>query len=341
MALENFIKQLPKVELHMHLEGSLEPELLFQLAERNRVTLAYPSIEALKKAYAFTDLQSFLDIYYQGAAVLQTAEDFYDLTWAYLIKMQAQNVLHVEPFFDPQTHTDRGIPFSVVIEGISQALADGERKLGISSRLIMCFLRHLSAEAALETLQQAEPFREQIFAVGLDSSEKGNPPEKFQQVFAEAARQGYELVAHAGEEGPAEYIWQALKLLKVSRIDHGVRCVDDPELVRHLAMTRMPLTVCPLSNTRLCVFDQMEDHNLKQLLERGLCITINSDDPAYFGGYMNENFQAITDALDLDKCALLQLVNNSIHASFASIERKQILITKLALFADQQKLDCL
>lgn len=329
MQIDTFIQQLPKVELHMHLEGSLEPELLFKLAARNQVELAYPSIEALKAAYAFTDLQSFLDIYYQGAAVLQTAEDFYDLTWAYLSKMKAQNVYHVEPFFDPQTHTERGIPFAVFMQGITQALADAETKLGISSRLILCFLRHLTEEDALETLRAAEPYRKQIYALGLDSSEKGNPPEKFQRVFAAGAEQGYALVAHAGEEGPADYIWQALDLLQVSRIDHGVACDQDPKLVEHLAQIRMPLTVCPLSNTRLCVFEKMADHNLKQLLDKGLCITINSDDPAYFGGYMNENYQAIKDGLQLSEGDLLTLARNSIEASFATAERKEELLRLL------------
>ncbi len=318
-----WLNQLPKVELHLHIEGSLEPELLFALAQRNQITLPYADVEQLRQAYQFSQLQDFLDIYYQGANVLQQEQDFYDLTWAYLKKCKQQNVMHVEPFFDPQTHTDRGIDFATVINGISRALADGEQQLGISSKLIMCFLRHLSEEAAFETLQQALPHLKQIVAVGLDSSEQGNPPEKFSRVFAKARELGLLTVAHAGEEGPAEYVWTAINDLQVSRIDHGVRAMDDERLMAQLVASRMPLTVCPLSNTKLCVFANMAEHNILQMLEMGVCVTVNSDDPAYFGGYMTENFVALADALQMSKAQAVQLVRNSIEASFAGSERKQ------------------
>ena len=319
----DWLNALPKIELHLHLEGSLEPELMFALAKRNNINLAYENVEGLRQAYQFSNLQDFLDIYYQGANVLQTELDFYDLTWAYLEKCQEQNVVHVEPFFDPQTHTDRGIEFATVINGISRALTDGKDQLGISSQLIMCFLRHLSEDDAFDTLKQAEPFLEQIIGVGLDSSEKAQPPEKFSRVFAKARELGLLAVAHAGEEGPAEYIWTAINNLKVSRIDHGVRAIDDAALIQELIKTRMPLTVCPLSNSKLRVFETMADHNILQMLELGVCVTVNSDDPAYFGGYMTENFDALAQALNLTEQQALQLVNNAIEASFASGERKQ------------------
>ncbi len=319
----DWLNALPKVELHLHLEGSLEPELMFELAHRNNIELPFESVEQLRCAYEFNNLQDFLDIYYQGANVLQTEQDFYDLTWAYLIKCQQQNVIHVEPFFDPQTHTDRGISFETVINGISRALIDGEAQLGITSKLIMCFLRHLSEDEAFVTLRQAEPFLDQIIAVGLDSSELGHPPEKFSRVFARARELGLLTVAHAGEEGPAEYIWTAINDLKVSRVDHGVRSVDDPELMAQLVETQMPLTVCPLSNTKLCVFDDMSQHNILGMLEQGVCVTVNSDDPAYFGGYMTENFVALAQGLDMNKGQAKQLVLNSIAASFADDARKE------------------
>ncbi len=313
----NWLNALPKAELHLHLEGSLEPELLFALAERNRIALPWNDVEALRKAYAFNNLQEFLDLYYQGADVLRTEQDFYDLTWAYLQKCKAQNVIHVEPFFDPQTHTDRGIPFTVVLNGITQALQDGQRQLGISHGLILSFLRHLSEEAAFQTLEQAMPFRDAFIAVGLDSSEMGHPPSKFQRVFAKARSEGLLAVAHAGEEGPPDYIWQALDLLKVSRIDHGVRAAEDPRLIQRLIDEQIPLTVCPLSNTKLCVFDDMRQHNILQLLEQGVKVTVNSDDPAYFGGYVTENFMALYDSLGMTREQAQRLAQNSLDARLA------------------------
>jgi len=278
----NFIQQLPKVELHLHIEGTLEPDMMFELAQRNNITLPYTTPEEVQAAYEFTNLQSFLDIYYQGANVLITEQDFYDLTYAYLTRCHKDNVIHTEIFFDPQTHTERGIAFDTVINGIHRALQNGREEFGISSRIIMCFLRHLDEAHAMETLKQALPHKDKIIAVGLDSSELGHPPEKFTRVFTKAREEGFLTVAHAGEEGPASNINDSLELLKVSRIDHGVRCVEDDDLVEYLAKTRTPLTVCPLSNTKLKVFEQMEDHNIVELLRKGLCVTINSDDPAYF-----------------------------------------------------------
>lgn len=318
-----WLNSLPKVELHLHLEGSLEPELMFELAKRNNIELAFETVAKVREAYQFSNLQDFLDIYYQGANVLQTEPDFYDLTWAYLAKCKQQNVMHVEPFFDPQTHTDRGIKFETVISGISRALKDGEEKLGISSGLILCFLRHLSESAAFDTLQQAEPFLDQIIGVGLDSSEKGHPPENFSRVFAKAREMGLLTVAHAGEEGPAEYIWTSISDLKVSRIDHGVRATDDAKLMQYLIDRQLPLTVCPLSNTKLRVFDDMSQHNILDMLKKGVCVTVNSDDPAYFGGYMTENFEALEQALGMTKEQARQLVINSIEASFAGEKRKR------------------
>ena len=321
----DWLNTLPKVELHLHLEGSLEPELMFELAQRNNIELPFKTVEQVCQAYEFSNLQDFLDIYYQGANVLQKEQDFYDLVWAYLKKCQQQNVVHVEPFFDPQTHTDRGVAFETVISGISQALKDGETQLGITSKLIMCFLRHLSEEAAFDTLTQAEPFLDRIVAVGLDSSEKGNPPEKFSRVFARARDLGLLTVAHAGEEGPAEYVRTAIDDLKVSRVDHGVRSIDDPELMARLVEIKMPLTVCPLSNTKLRVFADMSQHTILNMLKKGVCVTVNSDDPAYFGGYMTENFFALAQALDMSKDQAKQLVLNSIEASFADDDRKQVM----------------
>ena len=317
-----WLNTLPKVELHMHLEGSLEPELMLELARRNNIELPFGSVDELRQAYAFSNLQDFLDIYYQGASVLQVEQDFYDLTWAYLEICRQQNVVHVEPFFDPQTHTDRGISFETVINGISRALKNGETQLGISSGLIMCFLRHLDEEAAFSTLARAEAYLEQIIAVGLDSSEKDHPPEKFSRVFTRVREMGLLTVAHAGEEGPAGYVWAAINDLKVSRIDHGVRSSDDPELMTHLVETRLPLTVCPLSNTKLGVFDDMSQHNILEMLDSGVCVTVNSDDPAYFGGYMTENFEALARGLGLTGQQARQLVLNSIEASFADEARK-------------------
>ncbi len=328
-AMADFIRGLPKAELHLHIEGSLEPELMFELASRNGISLPYSSIEDVRRAYAFTNLQSFLDIYYRGACVLVHERDFYDMTWAYLKRAQANGVRHVELFFDPQTHTDRGIAFETVVTGIDRALQDGREQLGISSGLILCFLRHLSAAAAMETLDQALPFKDKLIAVGLDSSEVGHPPEKFAEVFDRAQREGLLTVAHAGEEGPPEYIWGALDVLKVSRIDHGVRCVEDPSLVQRLRADQVPLTVCPLSNVKLRVFDCLEAHNLKHLLDLGLCATVNSDDPAYFGGYITDNLVAVQQALNLDREAISQLARNAFEAAFLSREQKQTYLDEL------------
>ncbi|SFC30992.1 adenosine deaminase [Pseudomonas citronellolis] len=309
-----WLNALPKAELHLHLEGTLEPELLFALAERNRVKLPWADVETLRKAYAFNNLQEFLDLYYAGADVLRSEQDFYDLTWAYLLKCKAQNVIHVEPFFDPQTHTDRGIPFEVVLRGIQGALKDGEQQLGISHGLILSFLRHLSEEEAFKTLEQAMPFRDAFVAVGLDSSEVGHPPSKFQRVFDRARAEGLLTVAHAGEEGPPEYIWEALDLLKVERIDHGVRAIEDERLMQRIIDEQIPLTVCPLSNTKLCVFEHMGQHNILAMLERGVKVTVNSDDPAYFGGYVSENFQALYEHLGMTKEQAQRLAQNSLDA---------------------------
>ena len=313
-----FIRGIPKAELHLHIEGTLEPELTFQLARKHGVTLKYASVEALRAAYDFSDLQSFLDLYYAGADVLRDEEDFHALTMAYLRRAHADGVVHVEIFFDPQTHTDRGIAFATVLHGIRRALDDGEREFGITHRLILCFLRHLSADAAMATLEQALPYKEAIVAVGLDSSERGHPPVKFAAVFERARREGFLTVAHAGEEGPPAYIVEALDLLQVARIDHGVRCEEDPALVARLASTRVPLTVCPLSNVKLRVYKRIEDHNLKRLLEAGLCVTVNSDDPAYFGGYIAANFDAVRVGLGLSREDMRKLAANSIEASFLS-----------------------
>ncbi|MDD1783370.1 adenosine deaminase [Enterovibrio sp. ZSDZ35] len=330
--MEVFIRRLPKVELHLHIEGSLEPELMFEMAERNGISLPYSTIEEARNAYQFEDLQSFLNIYYQGANVLVTERDFFDLTWAYLLRCKADNVIHTEIFFDPQTHTARGIAFDTVINGIFHALRQGEKELGITSKLIMCFLRHLSEEEALETLAQAEPHLNRIVAVGLDSSEIGHPPAKFQRVFTKALAMGLKTVAHAGEEGPASNIWDAMNLLNVSRIDHGVQCTEDPVLVADLAKSRMPLTVCPLSNIKLRVFDSMSDHNILTLLDQGLCVTINSDDPAFFGGYMTDNFLAVNNALHPSRSQLVQLTRNAIEASFISDEEANTLNAALDEF---------
>jgi adenine deaminase len=326
---KTFIQGMPKAELHIHIEGSLEPELMFALAERNRVALRYASAEEVRRAYDFSDLQSFLDVYYEATQVLLHEQDFYDLTRAYLRKAAAQNVRRAEVFFDPQAHTGRGVSFETVITGIRRAMLDAERQLGISSALILCFLRHLSAEEAKETLHCSLLYREWIVGVGLDSSEVGNPPEEFKAVFDEAREHGLLTVAHAGEEGPPEYIWQALDDLKVSRIDHGVRCVEDPKLVERLREEQIPLTVCPLSNVRLHVFDTIRDHNLKRMLDLGLCVTVNSDDPAYFGGYVDENLQAVQEGLHVTRDGIYRLAKNSFQASFLDQGEKQRLSNEL------------
>lgn len=327
--MENFIAGLPKVELHLHIEGSLEPELMFALARRNKIKIPFNSVEEVREAYNFTNLQDFLDIYYQGMNVLQTEQDFYDLTQAYLDRVAKQNVQHVEIFFDPQGHTERGVKFETVLDGITNALDDGRKKLGISSFLIMCFLRHLSEDAAFKTLHQALPYKHRIKGVGLDSSEKGHPPSKFKNVFGEARQEGFLVMAHAGEEGPPEYVRESLDLLKVNRIDHGNRALEDEKLVQRLVAEKMPLTVCPLSNLKLCVVKDMKDHPLKKMLGLGLKATINSDDPAYFGGYMNENFRAVTGALGLSRDDLLTITRNSIEASFLDRAGKDRLLAKV------------
>ncbi|WP_180057413.1 MULTISPECIES: adenosine deaminase [unclassified Acinetobacter] len=323
------IQRMPKAELHVHIEGTFEPELMFAIAQRNQIEIPYKSVEEVKQAYNFHNLQSFLDIYYAGANVLIVEQDFYDLAMAYFKKCAADHVVHTEMFFDPQTHTDRGVAFATVINGLQRACDDAKAKFGISSHLIMCFLRHLSEEAAFETLQQALPYKEQIIGVGLDSSEVGHPPSKFERVFAQAREEGFLVVAHAGEEGPAEYVWEALDLLKVNRVDHGVRSEEDPKLMQRLIAEKMPLTVCPLSNLKLCVVNDMADHNIRRLLQQGVHVTVNSDDPSYFGGYMNDNFIAIAEALALDNDELKQLAINSFEASFISDEDKQTWVEKI------------
>lgn len=330
--LVQFIRDLPKAELHVHIEGTLEPELLCEMARRNHLTLRVQTVEELRKAYSFHNLQSFLDIYYEGTRALLSEQDFFDLTWAYLERAAQQNVRHVEIFFDPQAHTDRGVPLETVIRGIHRALEEAIPRLNISSGLIMCFLRHLSAEAAMQTLEASLRFKDWIVAVGLDSSELNHPPSKFVEVFQRARAEGYLTVAHAGEEGPPDYIRQALDLLHVSRLDHGVRCLEDPSLVQRLARERIPLTACPLSNVKLCVFKSLEDHNLKQLLDLGLCVTINSDDPAYFGGYITENLLASQKALGLTRHDIYTLTRNAFEASFLGADKKQRLIAELDRF---------
>jgi adenosine deaminase len=326
--LPALLAAMPKAELHIHIEGSLEPELIFRLAQRNGVTLPYASVEELRRAYAFTNLQSFLDIYYAGASVLLTAQDFYDMAWAYLQRAAADNVLRAEIFFDPQTHTARGVPMATVIDGLHRACRDA-RTIGVDAELILCFLRHLSEDEAFETLEQALPWRDKFIGVGLDSSELGHPPEKFARVFARSRQQGLHLVAHAGEEGPPEYVWSALDVLKVERIDHGVQSAKDPALMKRLAQERIPLTVCPLSNLKLCVFPQLEQHNLRELLDAGLAATVNSDDPAYFGGYMNENFLQTFAATGLDAQHAYRLARNSFEGSFAPAAVKKSFIDRL------------
>jgi adenine deaminase len=333
-----FARDLPKAELHLHIEGTLEPDLMFELARRNGVSLPYATVDDVRRAYVFSDLQSFLDIYYAGCRVLLTEQDFYDLTWAYLTRAATQGVRHAEIFFDPQTHTDRGVPFETVVTGIHRALEDGRTRLNITSGLILCFLRHLSEEAAMRTLDEALPYRERILAVGLDSSEVGHPPMKFRGVYDRARDAGLLAVAHAGEEGPPAYVWEALDVLKVRRIDHGVRCVEDERLVGRLVEEQIPLTVCPLSNVKLRVFPDLRSHNLKRMLDRGLLVTVNSDDPAYFGGYVADNFQASAAALDLSSEQQLQLAKNSFVASFLSVDAKRAHIQDLDRFSAQASL---
>lgn len=320
--LVSLIRGIPKVELHLHIEGTLEPELMFALEQRNRVELPYHSVDEVRRAYEFSDLQSFLDIYYQGARVLREERDFFELTWAYLERVHRDNVRHVEIFFDPQAHTIEGVSFETIVWGIQRALDQAKLDFGMTSGLIMCFLRDLTAEEAMETLEQALDYKDQILGVGLDSAEVGHPPVKFDDVFNRARMEGFRVVAHAGEEGPAEYIWQALDNLGAERIDHGVRAVEDEELIERLRTDQIPLTVCPLSNVKLRVFDKLEDHNLKDLLDLGLRVTVNSDDPSYFGGYIGDNFLAVAEALSLGPDAIERLVRNSIDAAFVDDDRK-------------------
>ena len=330
--LKSFIEKIPKAELHVHIEGTLEPELLFKLADRNKVRIKHKSIDELKQAYKFQDLQSFLDIYYEGASVLLTEQDFYDLTWTYLEKRSEQNIIHAEIFFDPQTHTERGVKFEVMMEGITEALKDGQKKLNLSSDLIMCFLRHLSEGSALATLEQSLPFKDKIIGVGLSSSELGHPPTKFLNTFEKAISQGYLPVAHAGEEGPPEYIWEAINHLKVLRIDHGVRCIEDNALIKEIIDRRLPLTVCPLSNVELKVFKSLKEHNLKKLLDAEVLVTINSDDPSYFGGYVNENYLEAAKALSLTEKDIYAFAKNSFEASFLNKAEKNKMISLVDKF---------
>ena len=332
-----FVAALPKAELHLHIEGTFEPELMFTIAERNGVRLPYASVEEVRAAYAFSNLQDFLDIYYAGASVLVEERDFYDLTWAYLARARADNVRHAEIFFDPQTHTERGVPFATVVEGIGRALEDAEARLGLTSRLIMCFLRHLDEAAAIDTLDMAMAHRDRIAGVGLDSSERGHPPSKFREVFRRARAAGLLAVAHAGEEGPAEYIREALDLLEVVRIDHGNACLEDDDLVADLVRRRMPLTVCPLSNVRLRVVDDIAAHPLARMLDRGLFVTVNSDDPAYFGGYVNDNYVAVAEALGLGRDDLVRLARNSFEASWLDGPAKAARLAELDAAATAER----
>ena len=325
----DLIQKLPKAELHLHIEGSLEPELMFRLAKKNNVEIPYDSVEDVRAAYNFNNLQSFLDIYYAGANVLLTQDDFYDLTWEYILKCVEDNVIHTEIFFDPQTHTERGVAFEAVITGIKDALADAKEKYGITSCIIMCFLRHLSQEAAFETLEQAMAFKDDIIGVGLDSSELGNPPSKFKDVFKKAKEAGFKLVAHAGEEADFSYIYEALDLLNINRIDHGVQSIKSPELMQRLKDEQMPLTVCPNSNIELRVFDNYKEHNIKELLDYGLNISVNSDDPAYFKGYVNQNFINLYENLPITEEDIITLVKNSFRSAFISDQLKEDYLAKV------------
>lgn len=327
--MPELLRAMPKAELHIHIEGSLEPEMIFALAQRNGVQLPYSSVEALRAAYAFTDLQSFLDLYYAGASVLLHEQDFYDMAWAYFVRAKADGIVRTELFFDPQTHTARGVAMGAVIEGLSRACIHAQSQLGISADLILCFLRHLSEEDALETLEEALPWREHFIGVGLDSSEVGHPPEKFARAFDRARELGLHRVAHAGEEGPPAYVWSALDVLKVERIDHGVQSIHDPALMQRLVDTQMPLTVCPLSNLKLCVFKNLADHNLGRMLDAGVCVTLNSDDPAYFGGYLLENYLQTFAALHLSAQHAYRLAAHSLEASFAPEEDKRVWMHRL------------
>lgn len=337
MHSENFmqlVRALPKAELHLHIEGTLEPQLMWDLAQKHAIALPFSNVDAIQAAYQFDNLQSFLDLYYQGADVLRDEDDFFELMWAYLRKCHEQNVVHCEIMFDPQTHTERGIDYAVFMVGFARAIEKAKGELGISVYLILSFLRHLSEQSALETLQQATPYYSMITAVGLDSSELGNPPSKFQKVFANAKSLGFKLVAHAGEEGPPDYVWEAIRLLDVDRIDHGVRSSEDPLLMRYLKTHQIPLTVCPLSNLKLCVVDDLAEHNILELLEDGLLVTVNSDDPSYFGGYLQENFEAVAHKLPVSKQALVKLISNSFSASFLPESEKQAWLKRIETIAN-------
>ena len=324
-----YIKKTPKTELHLHIEGTLEPSHMFKLAKRNNISIPFKNIEEVKSAYNFHNLDSFLNIYYQGSKVLINEEDFFDLTWAYILKCKKDNVVHTEIFFDPQTHTDRGIDFDVVINGIYKALSKAKNELNISSKIIMCFLRHLDEDSGFKVLSKALKHKDKIIGVGLDSSELGNPPKKFEKLFKKAIEEGFLTVAHAGEEGPPEYIWEAIELLKIKRIDHGVQCLKDEKLVKKLKESQIPLTVCPLSNIKLCVFDKLEEHNLKKIINKDLMATVNSDDPAYFGGYLNENLLQVQSALNLSKKEVKTLIINSFKSSFLNEKEKNNWISKI------------
>lgn len=333
--MQAFIENMPKAELHLHIEGTFEPELMFEIARRNNIELPYADVEALRKAYDFSQLQDFLDIYYQGMNVLQKEQDYYDLTWAYLKRIHAQNVIHTEIFFDPQGHTSRGVAFETALNGIYRALEAGQKELGISFGLIMCFLRHLDADDAMATLEQALQHKDKIIGVGLDSSELGHPPEKFTEVFEKAKAEGFKIVAHAGEEGPPEYVYQALDLLKVDRIDHGNRALEDKALTKRIAEEGIALTVCPLSNLKLCVVDDLKNHPMREMLQAGLKATMNSDDPAYFGGYMNENYSQLAEALNLTQEEIVTLSRNGFEAAFVSNERKGVMLKHLDAFVSK------
>ncbi len=327
--ITEFIKKIPKTELHLHIEGSLEPELMFKLSKRNKVEIPFKNVDEIRSAYNFSNLDSFLKIYYQGSNVLITEEDFFDLTWEYILRCKEDNIVHTEIFFDPQSHLPRGISFKTIINGINKALNKAKDELNISSKIIMCFLRHLDEESCFDVLKQACDFKDKIIGVGLDSSEKGNPPTKFKRLFEQAIKEGFLTVAHAGEEGPPEYIWDSLDTLKVKRIDHGVQCLNDEKLVKRLSAEQIPLTVCPLSNVKLCVFDKLENHNLKIMLDKGLRVMVNSDDPAYFGGYLNKNLIETSKALNLDLPAVKMLIENSFKSSFLTEDEKKNWLKKI------------
>tara|TARA_B100001057_G_C22777592_1_gene922273 strand:+ start:449 stop:1453 length:1005 start_codon:yes stop_codon:yes gene_type:complete len=327
--INEFIKKTPKTELHLHIEGSLEPELMFKLSKRNKVAIPFKNVDEIRSAYNFSNLDSFLKIYYQGSNVLMTEEDFFELTWEYILRCKNDNIVHSEIFFDPQSHLPRGISFKTIINGIHKALKKAEDELNISSKVIMCFLRHLDEESCFDVLKQACDYKDKIIGIGLDSSEKGNPPTKFKRLFEQAIKEGFLTVAHAGEEGPPEYIWDSLDTLKVKRIDHGVQCLNDEKLVKRLSAEQIPLTVCPLSNVKLCVFDKLENHNLKRMLDKGLRVMVNSDDPAYFGGYLNKNLIETSKALNLDFQDVKTLIENSFKSSFLSEDEKKNWLKKI------------